>query len=1126
MKKIFTLMALTLIVNVQIFAVTAYPHPVVFAQPNGDELTVMIKGDERIHWHESLDGYTLLYNTEGYLTYAVLDEESNLQPSAIIATNIEKRSPADNAFLSSLGKKLFYSEEQKQFMLKIWEIEDDVATRGDEEIEGQFKTLCAFVQFPEKSFIKTMSQFEDLMNQLGYTVNGTGSVRDFFKEASYNKFDLIVTLCGIYTAPNSESYYAGSDGTQNCQSLARWAALQVAAEPDINFADYDSNNDGKVDGFHFIFAGVGQETGACNTCIWSHKWQFSPAVTKNGKSISVYSCSPELYSGTTLTTIGVICHEMSHAFGAPDFYDTNGATGGSYTGTGNWDLMAGGSWNGSPGGNCPPHHNMYTKVQFGWVTPIVLSTPTTVTNMPNSAENPVAYRINTGNGTEHYLLDNRQKVKFDVTVPGPGLLIYHVHGSVGTSGINATHPQKMYPVCASSTVAIPVSGSSNYGSINSAGCPFPGSSGKTAFDGTTTPRMFYWTNTVIHNKQVTNITNIGGLVSFDFMGGGTPQYTVSLSSNPSNGGTTTGAGSYYENSSVTVTATPNTNFSFYNWTKSGNVVSTNTSYTFNISENTTLVANFRSSNANLSNLTVNPGTLTPAFSPTTTNYTVNVPYAVSSITITGTAAETSATVVGNGTKPLNVGSNTFTITVTAQDGTTKNYTVNVTRAAPSANANLSNLTVSAGILTPDFNTAITNYIVEVGFTIETINITGIAEDTNATVTGNGDKTLNVGNNNFTITVTAENGSTTKQYMVNVIRAAYASNNANLESLTVSEGTLTPVFDPAVTDYTVEVAYPVSTVTITCIPEDSNATVSGDGAKSLNVGDNVFTIIVTAEDGTTIKQYSLNIIRTAPSTNANLENLTVNPGVLQPEFNPAITDYSVDVDYKVTTITITCTAADLNATVSGDGIKTLSFGENNFTIIVTAEDGTTTKQYTVKVTRSTPPQYTIVSSVEDNIGGTISPEGTTMVEESDDITFTMTPEENYTIEYILVDGENVGTVETYTFNNIDKNHTIVVKFQYHTSIAEGNISEITIYPNPTTGDIRFEISDIGYEILEIAIFDVFGRKAPLSPPKGGKRSFPFGEGWDGDFDISHLPTGTYFIRITTENGVVTKKIIKT
>ena len=75
---------------------------------------------------------------------------------------------------------------------------------------------------------------------------------------------------------------------------------------------------------------------------------------------------------------------------------------------------------------------------------------------------------------------------------------------------------------------------------------------------------------------------------------GVTQYTVTLSSNPSAGGTTNGAGTFNSGSSVTVTDSPNAGYTFTNWTENGTVVSTNASYTFTISGNRTLVANFAS----------------------------------------------------------------------------------------------------------------------------------------------------------------------------------------------------------------------------------------------------------------------------------------------------------------------------------------------------------------------------------------------------------------------------------------------------------------------------------------------------------------------------------------------------
>ncbi|MCL1850335.1 MAG: M6 family metalloprotease domain-containing protein [Bacteroidetes bacterium] len=606
--KSFILLAILLMATSFLYAIPAIPTPIVFTQPDGTHLTVMVRGDERIHWHETMDGYTLLYNQEHFLTYAQLDEAGNLQPTDFIATDIENRDIETLFFLNTIVKKLFFSDVQKQVMLQVWDIEDKFAAQHELQ-EGslrsvQYKTICAFVQFPEKAMIKAIADFDPLFNQLGYTGSGVyGSVRDYFKESSYDQFDLLITLCGIYTAPQSESYYAGpaGNGTLHVDELARWTALQVAAEPTINFVEYDSNNDGKVDGFHFIFAGIGQETGSCSTCIWSHKYQFNPPVTQNGKSISIYSCSPELrtINGNAITTIGVIAHEMSHAFGAYDFYDTDyNGSGGTYPGTGDWDIMANGSYNGSPEGSRPPHHNTFTKIQYGWVTPIVLNSYTTVTNMPNSTENPVAYRINTTYPNEYYLLENRQKNKFNTTVPGAGLLIWHVHAQVNQGGmqncVNCMHPQKMYPVCASRNTQMPTSSPSSYGNINSGGCPFPGTSNKTSFTDETTPAMKSW-NGANTGKPITKITHANQLISFVFMEPVT-NYTITATCEANGSISPAGVTTIAEGGSQEYTITPNANYDrkevLINGTNNPSAVTSGKYMFTNVQSNQTIHATF------------------------------------------------------------------------------------------------------------------------------------------------------------------------------------------------------------------------------------------------------------------------------------------------------------------------------------------------------------------------------------------------------------------------------------------------------------------------------------------------------------------------------------------------------
>ena len=116
-----------------------------------------------------------------------------------------------------------------------------------------------------------------------------------------------------------------------------------------------------------------------------------------------------------------------------------------------------------------------------------------------------------------------------------------------------------------------------------------------------------------------------------------------------------------------------------------------------------------STDADLSGLTVSAGTLAPSFAAGTGSYAVSVPNATSSLDVTPSVDEAHATVSVDGdavasgvsaTRSLHVGANTITVLVTAQDGTTTHaYTLTVTRA-PSADADLSGLTVSAGALAP------------------------------------------------------------------------------------------------------------------------------------------------------------------------------------------------------------------------------------------------------------------------------------------------------------------------------------------------------------------------------------------------------------------------------------------
>jgi len=94
------------------------------------------------------------------------------------------------------------------------------------------------------------------------------------------------------------------------------------------------------------------------------------------------------------------------------------------------------------------------------------------------------------------------------------------------------------------------------------------------------------TLTVFGYNKITYIATI------QIIDGGTQNYTINVSANPSHGGNVTGGGTYQQGQSCTVTASANPGYIFRNWTENGNLVSAQASYTFTVNSNRTLVANF------------------------------------------------------------------------------------------------------------------------------------------------------------------------------------------------------------------------------------------------------------------------------------------------------------------------------------------------------------------------------------------------------------------------------------------------------------------------------------------------------------------------------------------------------
>jgi immune inhibitor A len=292
---------------------------------------------------------------------------------------------------------------------------------------GSRKALVLLVDFSDAAAVQTQAHFQEILFSVG--THATGSMRDFYREASYGKLDVIGEVSGTggvtagwYRAPKLKSYYTNGDygfgaHPQNAQKLVE--DVVALARPHVNFADYDNDEDGIVDALVVIAAGTGGEVSGNTADLWSHKWTMSP-IAADGVSITTYFMAPE--DGN----VGVMCHELGHLLMKwPDLYDTDYSS----KGTGRWDLMAGGSWNDN--GNTPAHPTAWCKLKAGWIDPIEILNGTQNVSLRPYANQGDVYKlpIGGGSGKEYFLVSNRHTVGFDSHLPGAGCIIEHVDDS-------------------------------------------------------------------------------------------------------------------------------------------------------------------------------------------------------------------------------------------------------------------------------------------------------------------------------------------------------------------------------------------------------------------------------------------------------------------------------------------------------------------------------------------------------------------------------------------------------------------------------------------------------------------------------------------------------------------------
>jgi immune inhibitor A len=347
-------------------------------------------------------------------------------------------------------------------------------------LRGAVRVIVVLVQFSDKAMGQTAAHFNDLFFSTGVLPNG--SVKEYYKEVTGGLIDITGAVVGPYQLPQTLAWYANNNfgigrpsGTARANIMAKDAA--VAADPNVNFAPYDNDNNGYIDAFIVVHAGGGGEQTGNSGDIWSHKWTLPSAYSADGKQIYAYLTIPED------ARIGVCAHELGHLlFGFPDLYDIDDTS----EGIGNWCLMAGGSWNG--GGDIPAHPSAWCKVNQGWTT-VTNVTAGGAISLPDVKSSHNVHRLwkdGTG-GSEYFLLENRQRTGFDAKLPGDGLLIWHIDENQSTNSDENHYKVALMQADAKRDLEL----DHNRGD---AGDPYPGTAANTSFNASSTPNSNSYAN--------------------------------------------------------------------------------------------------------------------------------------------------------------------------------------------------------------------------------------------------------------------------------------------------------------------------------------------------------------------------------------------------------------------------------------------------------------------------------------------------------------------------------------------------------------------------------------------------------------------------------------------------------
>lgn len=424
MKKLLTSLTLCLLAISTTFAAKARPGITHLSLTDGSVVSAILHGDENFHYYKMTDGTPLQEVSNG--KYQAI-------PLKVLEANRAKVMMARRTRAASIG-----SDSPNYFPHK-----------------GSPKALVILVQFQDVKFKSSdpIATFEHYLNgKIGEAAPVAdqsifitdeehqyyGSVLQYFADMSDNQFTPQFDIVGPVTVSQNSAYYGrnrGADGNDANYTKMMAEACKLADDK-VNFADYDSDNDGYVDLVYFIYAGYSESiSGNSADCLWPKSGTASICTCDN-KTICRFGINNELNETPSdtptgkyyLNGIGLFCHEFSHTMGVPDLYPTDSSLSSATADNQSpeyWDLMDMGEY--TDNGYRPTPYTPWEKSIMGWKQPITLSDNTAQQiELTPYDQSSTAYKIEANSNGEYLLLQNIRNEGWFKALPGYGLLIWRI----------------------------------------------------------------------------------------------------------------------------------------------------------------------------------------------------------------------------------------------------------------------------------------------------------------------------------------------------------------------------------------------------------------------------------------------------------------------------------------------------------------------------------------------------------------------------------------------------------------------------------------------------------------------------------------------------------------------------